>query len=411
MTSVVAALTAAQLAVFVIATYAGVVSIAGTGVAPSVGATAVIALSFDRVRRAARYLANRVVFGRRATPLEAVAQLSNDIARAPSDQVATRLAEILVAATTARQAHVWVRAGASWQVIASSGRSDAAPAPSDPGSSDVHLPIDVDGETVGALSLDVPAGSHLPAADLVLAQDLAALAAAVFRNIRLRAELQASIELLEARADELVTSRRRLVSAEDESRRRLERDIHDGGQQYLTALALRLGRAKLVVDRRPADLGVALDEIVALATTARDALADLAAGVHPRALSEEGLIGALRATGRSLPFPVEVSGVASRVDGDIAAAVHLVCSEALQNAAKHARPNLVAVRIDEHDGMLRFEVRDDGIGFAQRASAGMGLMTMRDRVEALGGRLEIRTAPGAGTTVEGWVPAREEVRS
>ena len=217
-------------------------------------------------------------------------------------------------------------------------------------------------------------------------------------NRRLAARVESSLS-------ELRASRARILAAADDERRRIERDLHDGGQQRLVALRIRLelaeellkqdpGRAKDMIHRLGGDIDAALDE-----------LRSLAAGVYPSLLAARGLPDALRTAALQSPVPasVQVEG-SDRYPNEVETAAYFCCIEALQNVAKHA-PDASAVAISiSRNGDLRFEVRDDGPGFVVNDGAtGHGLVNMRDRIAAVGGELEIRSAPGTGTLVVGTI--------
>ena len=205
---------------------------------------------------------------------------------------------------------------------------------------------------------------------------------------------------------EMRASRERIVAASDESRRRVERDLHDGAQQYLVLLELKLGLLTKVVADDP--------EASALADEVRDDLArslaelrDLAHGIYPAVLESDGLPGALQAAAEraSIPVTVHADGV-GRYAQELEAAVYFCCVEALQNAAKHAGDGAAAtVRLGQADRDVQFSVSDDGRGY-DAASIGQsaGLQNMADRIGALGGEVQIESTPGAGTTVRGAVP-------
>ncbi len=218
--------------------------------------------------------------------------------------------------------------------------------------------------------------------------------ALVLRNVRL--------------IEDLSESRRRIVAAQDEERRRLERDIHDGAQQQLVALAVKQRLAEGLVERDPERTKAMLAEIQADTQDALETLRDLARGVYPPLLADQGLGAALAAQARKAAVPVEVEadGI-GRYPQDIEATVYFCCLEALQNVAKYAEASRVTVRLSGGDGGLVFEVRDDGIGFdPASAGRGSGLQGMADRLDAIGGALEVRSSPGAGASVIGRVPAR-----
>jgi PAS domain S-box-containing protein len=219
------------------------------------------------------------------------------------------------------------------------------------------------------------------------------------QNQRLETQLRSSLQ-------ELRASRRRILSAADKERRRIERDLHDGGQQRLLALAIDLELASDLVSSDPTRGAERLRELV---TDVNEAMADmrsLAGGVYPSVLVERGLVEALREAAAACPLDATLSAPRmGRYGAEIEGAVYFCCLEALQNAAKHAEgASSVAITLREEDG-IHFEVRDDGGGFwMSAASEGAGLANMRDRIGAMGGRLTISSAPGEGTCVAGAVP-------
>ena len=239
-----------------------------------------------------------------------------------------------------------------------------------------------------------------------LLDDLLASAGLALHTIALTRDLERTIAETVDRAAELRESRSRIVVAADAARHRLERDIHDGAQQHLVALAVKLGLATVVINRDPRLAAGMIAEISATAHTALATLDDLSRGIYPRTLTESGLGPALRAATATSPVPVEISDLTERrYPGEVEAALYFLCVEAVQNALKHARARSIAVQLSDRGDLLGFAVRDDGQGFAPAAAAGgAGLRGMRDRVESLGGRLDVRTATGAGTSVSGCVP-------
>jgi signal transduction histidine kinase len=206
--------------------------------------------------------------------------------------------------------------------------------------------------------------------------------------------------------EELRASRQRLVAAQDEERRRLERNIHDGAQQQLVALAVKARLAGSFVGRDDPKASQLLEQIGAETQDALDDLRDLARGIYPPLLADKGLPAALEAQARKSPIPVDVSpdGV-GRYDQAVEAAIYFSILEALQNAAKYSGATRVSVRLERSDGSLTFEVRDDGAGFDPRSTGyGTGLQGIADRLAALDGSLDVRSAPGTGTEVRGKVP-------
>jgi signal transduction histidine kinase len=217
--------------------------------------------------------------------------------------------------------------------------------------------------------------------------------------------MAAGLQERESLRDDLRASRARIVAASDQERRRMERDLHDGAQQHLVLLKMKLGMlednldadsgAKAAVEELKSDLGRALAE-----------LRDLAHGIYPAILEHEGLPAALRDAAERSPLAARVeSNRAGRYPAELEAAVYFCCLEALQNAAKHAPESNVTVSLAESDGALRFEIADDGPGFdAASQNGSAGLQNMADRIGALGGRLEIKSSPSLGTRVTGKVP-------
>jgi signal transduction histidine kinase len=251
-----------------------------------------------------------------------------------------------------------------------------------------------------------PRGEAMTPAETALLADLAGQAGLVLSNVRLTAELQARLEEIARRSAELKASRQRIVTTQDAERRRLERNIHDGAQQHLVALAvkLRLVRGMLAKDahRATAMLGELRSEV----DEAIDTLSSLALGIYPPVLEDRGIAAALEVQARVGAIPVAV--VADGVDRqpiETEAAVYFCCLEAIQNAAKYAHASRVDVLLGHEGANLTFEVRDDGVGFDTAAVAGSGLQGMVDRLSALGGSVEIASTPGAGTIVSGRVPA------
>ena len=200
----------------------------------------------------------------------------------------------------------------------------------------------------------------------------------------------------------LAASRARIINAADETRRRIERDLHDGVQQRLVILALMLSGLR---DRVPADARAEVDEVSGELAATRQELRDLCQGVHPAILAEAGLGAAVRALARRSPLPVRVQ---IRADGRLPVSrevtAYYVAAEAFTNAAKHARASAVDILIEEADGTLTVQIRDDGIGGAAAAGGGSGLTGLRDRVEAVGGSMTLESPAGAGTILTVLLP-------
>jgi signal transduction histidine kinase len=201
--------------------------------------------------------------------------------------------------------------------------------------------------------------------------------------------------------------RRRLIDAAEGERRRIERNIHDGAQQQLVAISVKLGLAKTLVAKDPDGAVALLGNLQAEAQDALDSLREMTRGTYPPLLADEGLVVAIEAKGRRAPFVVAVEGNdIGRFPKEIETAVYYCCLEALQNASKYAHASLATVSLRSVGGEISFSVADDGDGFdTQTAKRGVGLRSMSERLEALGGALEVRSARGGGTTVAGHVPA------
>jgi signal transduction histidine kinase len=211
---------------------------------------------------------------------------------------------------------------------------------------------------------------------------------------------------LRARVDHLHDARQRIIAAADEERRRIERDLHDGAQQRLVAVALTLGLAESQLESDPANAARLIAQAREEAQLAIKELRDLARGIHPAVLSERGLCAALEALATRSPVPVAVVGVPEApLDPSVEVAAYFVTAEALTNVAKYAHASEACVELSVDDARLRVEVRDDGRGGAE-LETGSGLRGLRDRVEALDGRFELDSPPGAGTRVTVEIPLR-----
>ncbi|MFI5056259.1 MAG: histidine kinase [Actinomycetota bacterium] len=353
-----------------------------------------VALAFAPVRRWARRASDRVVYGKRATPYEVLTEFGDQLAGAyAADDVLVRMARVLAEALGAERARVWLgppddrRVAATWPVAA-------------PEQPDEHtLPVVHQGEELGALSVTMPANDPMDPAKEKLVADLASQAGLVLRNVGLT-------EALRQRLDELQAAQRRLVTAQDQERRRLERNIHDGAQQQLVALSVKMRLAQAMLERDPARADQMLVELQGDSQRALEDLRDLARGIYPPLLADKGLLAALEAQARKSPVPVEVvaDGI-GRFAQDAEAAVYFSCLEALQNVSKYANAKAVRIDVRSHDGHLEFRVHDDGDGFDPLATGyGTGLQGIADRLSVLEGSLVVTSVPGEGTTIAGSLP-------
>jgi len=258
----------------------------------------------------------------------------------------------------------------------------------------VDLPED--GRAVTRLA-DVAAIVHDPELDPDLVESAGAAARLALHNARLQADVRAQLDKVEE-------SRRRIVTAGDEQRQKIERDLHDGAQQRLVALALELRIAQRQLGQSDPELERVLSQAVGELQVAVEELRELARGVHPAVLTEEGLAGALESLASRTPLPVHIaSAPEGRLPGEIEAAAYFVACEAIANAVKHAQATEIRVCAEGRNGRLFIEVEDDGVGGA-RENGGSGLRGLVDRVEAHGGTLHVESEPGRGTRVIGELP-------
>jgi signal transduction histidine kinase len=253
----------------------------------------------------------------------------------------------------------------------------------------VGAPIVVDDRLWGAAVANTRSAELPPSAEGRLA-NFADLIATAVSNMETRTELTAS--------------RARVVAAADETRRRLERDLHDGIQQRLVSLALELRTAESMVHQPSDELTAQLAGIAAGLTGSLDELREISRGIHPAILSEGGLEPALRALARRSAIPVRLDvDVESRLDEPVEVAAYYVASEAFANAAKHARASVLELQMNRRDGCLVLSIRDDGVGGAD-PRRGSGLVGLIDRVEALGGTISVASPAGDGTSLQVKIP-------
>jgi signal transduction histidine kinase len=412
-----------SLAVFITAVYVGIAvgigTLVGSGGKPNLGlsilATAIVALGFQPLRERLQKFANRLVYGKRATPYEVLSQFSERVAESyASDEVLPRMARVLAEGTAAELAEVWLRSGDSLRraaafpvdsSIAAPVQVDSTAPPSAP-SADRTVEVRHQSELLGALTVTKRRGESLTPIEIKLMDDLAHQAGLVLKNVGLTADLQARLEDLRA-------SRQRLVAAQDDERRKLERNLHDGAQQHLVAIKVKVGLAEMLLTRDPDKARATIVALVHDADEALETLRDLARGIYPPLLAERGLAAALQSQAgkATLPVHVDADGV-GRYPQETEAALYFCTLEALQNVQKYAAASAVQVRLREDANELLVTVIDDGRGFdVLTAVRGAGLTNMEDRLNALGGRLRIESTPGAGTTLRATVPILDEALS
>jgi signal transduction histidine kinase len=437
---------AAGLTGVVVAVY--VVIVVGLGRVPthqertllglSMAAAAVAVLLYVPARRRLADFSNRIAYGEREAPDETLRTFGTRLSRAiPMDELLLQLAESLRKTFTLTSAEVWTgsdgvldravsvpergprritigateapvvaRAGVTgpawlkvWLPALLEGREDAS----------VRMaPVAHQGELLGMLVAERPAGGDAYSEDdeRVLSE-LARQVGLALHNVQLDSALQASLDEVRRQAEELRASRARVVAAGDEQRRKIERNLHDGAQQHLVALAVNLRLARTVARSDPAAADELLQQLGEDVQATLEELRTLAHGIYPPLLMDRGLGDALRAAaGRSvLPTEVEDADV-GRFNPDTEAAVYFCCLEALQNAGKHAGEGAKAtIKVWQEDDHLHFSVTDTGAGFDLAAyGAGAGFVNMSDRVGAVGGTVRVDSAPGSGTRIEGSIP-------
>lgn len=354
----------------------------------AVGLTIVAAALFQPLRRRLEGLADRKVFGERVNRYQLLTTFGARL------EQAVDLADLVpqLAETVHRGlATTWVR------VTLPGVRAVAGVASGEPA---LVVPLERGGEIIGRIECGAKEGGYQPS-DYELLTTLAGQAATAIANVQLTARLG-------ERVAELARSRARIIAAEDSERRRIERNIHDGAQQHVVALImkLRLARNQLTRgDRTPADV---FDE---LQSDARELLADLrelAHGIHPPVLSDRGLVAAVEARTARLPLDVTLDVSPDlhthRLTPDIEGTAYYIVCEALTNVVKHSSAHAAEIALSTSDGSLSVSVRDNGTGLPPGSSNGHGLTNLRDRVEALGGTLSINGPPGTGTVLQARLP-------
>jgi signal transduction histidine kinase len=386
----------ALLAAFITIVYVAVVAAIGslTG-ASSLLATVIVAVLFQPARVWARRLANRLVFGERATPYEVMAGFSERVADAVStEEVLPQMAEAAGAGVGAAEVTIRVALPDGgerverWQGPAAGGRT-AEPWVT----TIVHQ-----GEPVATLTVAKPANDPLTPAERGLLEDLGAQAGLAVHNVRLTEELGIRLRELDVQAAALRVSRERLVTARDAQRRGLQRDIQEGPERQL----LDIGRSLDAVTEPEQ-----LDPLIGRANDTLEGLRDLARGVFPPLLADQGIVPALEAHIRKVgaAATVDAPGLAGRrFDADVEACAYFCCLQAIQNVLRHAGNAPSRVRLELDGDELAFEISDDGPGFdVAHTSRGMGLQIIQDRVDALEGSLSVRS-DASGTTVAVRIP-------
>ena len=404
--------------------------VGGTGALTAVGIALVVTVLFQPARRRMEKIAERLVYRHRTRPYVLLSGFWEAVRTADLERLGPLLADAVCTGLGVEWAGVWIflgsGGGGTLRPLGGSVRGAAAVSPTTaeelrearslvlggPPAAELGalwsdapeavVPLVANDELVGLLACGGRRGDRLGASDFELLELLARESALRLRNLRLEAQLRERLAEIEQQAAELLRSRHRLITAQDEERRRIERNLHDGVQQQLVSLAARLQRA---ATEGPAFLG-------ALAAEAEEAifsLQELGRGIYPSVLADRGLPAALRTQVARMPMAVQMEVddalVCRRLGQEAEAALYFVALEALTNAAKHAPGASVAVWLRGDDGRVRLEVVDNGPGFGGQDSAGSGLQNMRDRIAAAGGTLTVDSQPGQGTRIEASLPA------
>jgi signal transduction histidine kinase len=360
--------------------------------------TIVATLFVQPARRRLEGLADRLVFGPRVSGYELISRLGVRLqSTGAAEDVAGDVTEAVVAGLGAR----WVRVK-----INRPEPTPIATAGIDPGGTpgELSAPLVHGDRVIGVIECGPKSDGRYGAADQELLNTLGRQAALAIRNSQLASELSQSV-------DALAASRARLVQAEELERRRLERDLHDGVQQELVGVLARLGLARNQL-RRDRDLAeTTLREAQIDAQRALEGLQELARGIHPAILTDRGLVEAVEERATRMPVPVEVHsnglGGGARFPLEMEGAAYFFVSEGLANIVKYASATRVFVRFHTDPGQLVVEVQDDGRGFDPTMIKKSGLRGLEDRISALGGRVEVVSAPGKGTDLRAFLPVSE----
>ncbi len=394
------------LALYVVVVYAVVVvgggELVGRTESPSVvlsiAATTIVALGVGPGHGWIERQASRVVHGGPATPYDVLRRFSESAVDGELPQeLPIRMARVLAEGVGAESAQVWLSVEGDLILAATWPVDVAASPPTDPQRSRRRaLEVRQAGELLGNLVVQERPGVPLTPVEERLFAGLADQAGVTLRGVRLRSELARRAAELSVRETELRESREALVDAHDAERRRLERDIHDGAQQHLVALAVSLRLAHTLLPKSVERAAKVLADQEAAVAATIETLLDLSRGIYPRRLGEAGLVAALESARTTSPIRVELFVVdVGRLPIGIETTAYFCVMEALQNAAKHSSASVVTLTLSCTGDELLITVEDDGVGFDVSAvEFGTGLTNIRSRVDAVGGRLALASVPG-----------------
>ncbi len=443
----------AGLTAVVVAVYLGIVL--GLGRVPhenertllvlSMIAAAVAALLYLPAHSRLGALAKRLVYGGRQAPDEVLRNFGSRMSRSiPLDELLLQMVESLRRTLALTSAEVWAASGGMLeravsdpdrprvqiQITAAEEATLARAGVSGPAWVKIWLPellagreqgtlrvspITHSGELLGIIVVERPEDSEqFSGEDERILTELARQVGLTLHNVRLDSALQASLDEVRRQAEALQASRGRIVAASDLARRKIERNLHDGVQQHLVALAVKVRLARQLAEKDPVRANTLLEELGGDLEDALQELRDLAHGIYPPLLADKGLPEALASAARRSTLPVEVRAAGTgRYSQELEAALYFCCLEALQNAGKYAGEGAsVSIHIWEEAGGLLFEVVDDGAGFDVRTrGVGTGFTNMNDRLGAIGGSLRVESAPGRGTKVAGAIPLADRTEA
>ncbi len=399
------ALLVGSLGVFITGVYVGIVVGVGALIGQqhpsvwlSVLATALVAVAFQPVSEALKRGVNRLVYGSRATPYEVLSNFASSMAgRYTTGELLPRIAQTVSECLGGARVQVWLGSGgrmtleAEWPHAEEAGPTaldleDAAELSGLPG--DRIVPVRHRGEVLGAITVSRSSTEPVTPAEDEMLEHVASQTGLVLRNLRL--------------VDDLQSSRQRLVTSQDTQRRRLERDLHDGAQQSLVAIALMLRMAANQKDSHALKASVtqAADQLQAAIAELRE----LARGIHPAILTDRGLGPAVSSLVERCPIPIEVhNAVTRRLPAQVEGTLYFVVAESLTNIAKYAHATRVTLALRDDATTVGLEVVDDGIGGADSGS-GSGILGLADRVSVVNGTFTLHSPPGEGTTIGCVIP-------
>jgi len=402
--------------------------VGGRGALAAVGIALLVTVLFQPARTRLEQLAERIVHPHRRHPRELLAGFWETLRSSGPDEIGPLIADIGRLGLDVEWVDVWLYSSGSLRPLALSGGETAVPVPLPASAADdlvsspglvlagplpqelatlwaappaAVVPLVAGEELVGLLGCGRRRGDVLGPSDFELLELLARASALRLRNLRLESQLRERLVEIESQADELHRSRQRLVAVQDEERRRIERDLHDGVQQQLVSLAVRLRR--LSSEQEPL-----LSDLAAEAEQAVFALQELARGIFPPVLADHGLTAALRTHAARMPLAVQVEAddavAGRRLEPELEAALYYVALEALTNVQKHAAGASALVRLEHAADCVRLEVSDDGPGINGHPHAGTGLQNMADRIAAVGGNLAVESTRDFGTLIRAAIP-------